>query len=102
MLIVLVPADRLAAIVFFFNMKVSMASQPKPADEQQAQMQKWSQYSIFMVPLFLYNAPSGSNLYMFASTMGGLLDTYLVRKALKKQGILPANAETLPTHQPAP
>jgi YidC/Oxa1 family membrane protein insertase len=76
-----------------------MASQPKPADEQQAQMQKISQYMIFIFPLFLYNAPSGLNLYIFASTMAGLLDTWLVRKTLKKQGILPTSAPALPTHE---
>jgi len=89
----------LLAGVFFFQMKVSTATQPKPADEQQAQMQKMSQYMIFIFPLFLYNAPSGLNLYIFASTMGGLLDTYLVRKTLKKQGILAPSAPLLPTHE---
>ncbi len=92
----------LLAAVFFIQMKVSLASQPKPADEQQAQMQKISMYSIFLFPFFLYNAPSGLNLYIFASTMGGLLDTYLVRKHLKKEGILPATAENLPTHEKKP
>ena len=89
----------LLAGVFFFQMKVSTATQPKPADEQQANMQKMSQYMIFVFPLFLYNAPSGLNLYIFASTMGGLLDTYLVRKALKKQGILAPSAPLLPTRE---
>ncbi len=91
----------LLAGVFFFQMKVSMATQPKAADEQQAQMQKISQYMIFIFPLFLYNAPSGLNLYIFASTMGGLVDTYLVRKTLKKQGILAPTAPLLPTHEDA-
>lgn len=89
----------LLGVVFFFQMKVSMASQPKPADEQQAQMQKMSMYMIYLFPLFLYSAPSGLNLYIFASTIGGLVDTWLVRKTLKKRGILPATAQTLPTHK---
>jgi YidC/Oxa1 family membrane protein insertase len=89
----------LLAGVFFFQMKVNTATQPKPADEQQAQMQKMSSYMIFLFPLFLYNAPSGLNLYIFASTMGGLFDTWLVRKTLKKRGILPATAGNLPTHE---
>jgi YidC/Oxa1 family membrane protein insertase len=92
----------LLAAVFYFQMKVSMATQPKPADEQQAQMAKMSQYMIFIFPLFLYNAPSGLNLYIFASTMGGLLDTYIVRKALRKQGILAPTASLLPTHEQDP
>jgi YidC/Oxa1 family membrane protein insertase len=85
--------------VFYFQMKVSTASQPKPADEQQAQMQKMSQYMIFIFPLFLYNAPSGLNLYIFASTMAGLVDTYFVRKSLKAKGILAPSAPLLPTHE---
>jgi YidC/Oxa1 family membrane protein insertase len=89
----------LLAGVFYFQMKVTTASQPKPADEQQAQMQKMSQYMIFLFPLFLYSAPSGLNLYIFASTLGGLVDTWLVRKTLKKRGILPATAQALPTHE---
>jgi YidC/Oxa1 family membrane protein insertase len=89
----------LLAVVFFFQMKVTTASQPKPTDEQQAQMQKMSQYMIFLFPLFLYSAPSGLNLYIFASTIGGLIDTWLVRKTLKKRGILPATAQALPTHE---
>jgi YidC/Oxa1 family membrane protein insertase len=87
--------------VFFFQLKVTAATQPKPADEQQAQMAKMSQYTIFIFPLLLYNAPSGLNLYIFASTMGGLLDTWLVRRTLKKQGILAPTAALLPTHQDA-
>ncbi len=89
----------LLAGVFFVQMKVNTASQPKPADESQANMQKMSQYMIFIFPLFLYNAPSGLNLYIFASTMGGLVDTWLVRKTLKARGILPASAQALPTHE---
>jgi YidC/Oxa1 family membrane protein insertase len=89
----------LLTVVFFFQMKVTTALQPKAADPQQAQMQKMSQYMIFIFPLFLYSAPSGLNLYIFASTMGGLVDTWLVRKSLKKQGILPSDAPALPTHE---
>jgi YidC/Oxa1 family membrane protein insertase len=89
----------LLAVVFFFQMKVQMALQPKATDPQQAQMQNMSKYMFFIVPLFLYTAPAGLNLYYFASTMAGLVDTYIVRKTLKKRGILPANAPTLPTHE---
>ncbi len=90
----------LLAGVFFVQMKVNTASQPKPADESQANMQKMSQYMIFIFPLFLYNAPSGLNLYIFASTMGGLLDTWLVRKTLKASAAsFRPSAQTLPTHE---
>jgi YidC/Oxa1 family membrane protein insertase len=83
------PLPILLGIAFFFQMRYQMKSQPAPADEQQAQMQKLSQYSILLFPLFLYNEPSGLNLYICASTAGGLLDTWLVRKQLFKEGLLP-------------
>src|SRR5277367_1773240 len=86
----------LLGIVFFFQMKIQTATQPKPADEQQAQVQKYSQFMFLLFPIFLYSAPAGLNLYYFASTSAGLVDTYIVRKTLKKRGILPANAEILP------
>ncbi len=93
------PLPLLLAVVMFINMKVTMATQPRSADPQQAQMQKLSSYTIFILPLVLYNASSGLNLYYFASTMAGLVDTYFVRKSLKRQGILPATALALPTHE---
>jgi len=89
----------LLAVVFFVQMKVQMASTPKPADEQQAQMQKMTQYMVLIFPIFLYNFPSGLNLYYFGSTLAGLVDTYFVRKTLKRKGILPTNAPALPTKE---
>ena len=50
------PLPVLLAVVLFINTKVTMATQPKPADESQAQMQKMSSYMIFLLPIFLYNA----------------------------------------------
>jgi YidC/Oxa1 family membrane protein insertase len=89
----------LLGLVVFVQMKVQMATQPKAADDQQAQMQKISSYMVLIFPLFLYTMPSGINLYYFASTLGGLVDTYFVRKSLKAKGILPTSAQVLPTHQ---
>ena len=93
------PLPILLAVVLFINTKVTMATQPKPADEQQAQMQKMSQYMILLLPIFMYNASSGLVLYYFASMSAGLVDTYFVRKSLKRQGILSTNAPALPTHE---
>ncbi len=90
----------LLVFVYYFNMKVSTATQPAPADEQQAQMQKVSKYMIFLFPIFLYNAPSGLNLYIFASTIGGLIDTWFIRKTLKARGILPQSAPDTATPNP--
>jgi YidC/Oxa1 family membrane protein insertase len=80
----------LLGLVFFFQMRYSMKNAPKPADEQQAQTQKMSQYMFLLFPIMLYNAPSGLNLYIFASSIAGFFDTWLIRKHMKAKGILPA------------
>ena len=74
----------LLGFVFFAQMRFQMRLAPPPTDPQQRQTQMISQYMILLFPLFLYNAPSGLNLYICASTIGGLLDTWLVRRHLKK------------------
>ncbi len=86
----------LLGVVFFVQMRISMASMPQSADPQQAQTQKMSQYMILLFPLFLYGSPSGLNVYIFASTIGGIFDTWLVRKHLRKEGLLPAANPTGP------
>jgi len=80
----------LLALVFFVQMRYSMKNAPKPADEQQAQTQKISQYMFLLFPVMLYNAPSGLNLYIFASSIGGFFDTWLIRRHMKEKGLLPA------------
>jgi YidC/Oxa1 family membrane protein insertase len=82
----------LLGVVFFLNMKFQTKNAPKPSDESQAQVQKFSQYMILIIPIFLYNAASGLNLYMFASTLGGIFDTWIVRKHLRREGLMPAAA----------
>jgi len=79
----------LLAVVFFMQTRMQQKTMPKPADETQAQTQMISQYMILLFPMFLYLAPSGLNLYIFASTSGGILDTWLVRRHLRATGILP-------------
>ena len=74
----------LLGIVFFFQMRFQMRLAPKPTDPQQKQAQAISQYMILILPIVLYNAPSGLNLYICASTLGGLLDMWLVRRHIKK------------------
>ncbi|MCL5770506.1 MAG: YidC/Oxa1 family insertase periplasmic-domain containing protein [Planctomycetes bacterium] len=74
----------LLGVVFFFQMRFQMKLAPPPTDPQQRQTQKISQFMVILFPLFLYNAPSGLNLYICASTIGGLIDTWLVRRHLKR------------------
>lgn len=74
----------LLGIVFFFQMQFQMRLAPTPTDPQQKQAQAISKYMILILPIVLYNAPSGLNLYISASTLGGLLDMWLVRRHIKK------------------
>ncbi len=85
----------LLGIVFFFQMRFQMRLAPTPTDPQQAQTQKISQFMVILFPLFLYNAPSGLNLYICASTLGGLVDTTLVRRHLKRMEERQALADTV-------
>ena len=75
--------------MYFYSRYATMPS----TDPQQAQTQKISQFMVILFPLFLYNAPSGLNLYIFASTLGGLVDTTVVRRHLKKLEARQAAAE---------
>ncbi len=84
----------LLGVVFFLQMKMQMKLSPPPTDPQQRQTQMISQYMILLFPLFLYNAPSGLNLYICASTIGGLVDSWLVRRHLRKMDAAAALATT--------
>ena len=80
----------LMGVVFYFNMKFTA---PPPSTgkltEQQEMMQKQQKIMRmifpFMMPVFLYSAPSGLTLYICASTFAGILDSYFVRKHVREQ-----------------
>ncbi|WP_428389574.1 YidC/Oxa1 family insertase periplasmic-domain containing protein [Mucisphaera sp.] len=72
----------LMAIVFFINNKLMS---PPPANEQQASMQRMMRIMFLIFPFFLYSAPAGLTLYMTASTGAGILDSWIVRRHLKKE-----------------
>ncbi len=60
---------------------LQMRMQPKPVDDSQAQMQKMM--AIFMPVMmlfFLYSYPSGLSLYIFTSSLFGILEYQLVKK----------------------
>lgn len=71
----------LMGIVMFVNMKFTT---PPPMNEQQAQQQKIMKIIPLMFPFFLYSAPAGLTLYIFASTSIGIIDSYLVRRHVKQ------------------
>ncbi len=72
----------LMAVVFFFNMKFTT---PPAQTEEQRQQQKIMRIMPFIFPIFLYSAPAGLTLYITASTLAGIVDSYLVRRHIKQQ-----------------
>jgi YidC/Oxa1 family membrane protein insertase len=72
----------LMAVVFFFQMKLTT---PPPQNDQQRQQQMIMKFMPFMFPIFLYSAPSGLTLYICASTVAGIVDSYIVRKHVREQ-----------------
>ncbi len=75
------------ALVFFFQQKFMSSAQSTATmtdqQRQQQAMMKWMMPILF--PIMLYQAPSGLTLYMVASSLAGILDSYFVRKHLKDQ-----------------
>lgn len=71
----------LMGITFFINMKFTT---PPPMNEQQATQQKVMRIMPLLFPFFLYSAPAGLTLYICASTMAGIVDSYIVRKHVKQ------------------
>jgi YidC/Oxa1 family membrane protein insertase len=71
----------LMGITFFINMKFTT---PPPMNEQQATQQKIMRIMPLLFPFFLYSAPAGLTLYICASTMAGIFDSYIVRKHVKQ------------------
>jgi YidC/Oxa1 family membrane protein insertase len=73
----------LMGVVFWFNHKYT----PKPAamTPEQEQQQKMMQWMTLLFPLFLYNGPSGLNLYILTSTFIGIIEAKVIRKHIKER-----------------
>ncbi|MAE60940.1 MAG: hypothetical protein CMJ49_06225 [Planctomycetaceae bacterium] len=74
----------LMGVVFYFQQKF-MTPTSTAQTEQAKQQQMIMKFTIFLFPVFMYLAPSGLTLYIMASTAAGILDSYIVRKHLKKE-----------------
>src|SRR5207253_5332188 len=68
--------------VFFVQQRL----QPKPpaTTPEQAQQQKMIQWMSLLFPLFLYNGPSGLNLYILTSTTIGIIESKRIRDHIKQ------------------
>jgi len=76
----------LMGIVFFLQQKFT----PKPVamTPEQAQQQKMMMVlSTLLFPLFLYNGPSGLNLYILTSTTIGMIESKIIRDHIKERDL---------------
>jgi YidC/Oxa1 family membrane protein insertase len=73
----------LMGVVFYVQQKYT----PKPpaATPEQAQQQKMMQYMSLLFPCFLYNGPSGLNLYILTSTTIGIFENRIIRNHIKQK-----------------
>ncbi len=70
------------AVVFYAQQKLT---QPAPTNDQQKQQQQIMLISTMLFPVFLYNSPSGLTLYIMSSTLGGIIDSWIVRRHIKRE-----------------
>jgi YidC/Oxa1 family membrane protein insertase len=75
----------LMGVTFFIQQKYFT---PKPAtmtpeQEQQQKMMQWM--SVLLFPLMLYGGPSGLNLYIFTSTLFGIIESKRIRDHIKER-----------------
>jgi YidC/Oxa1 family membrane protein insertase len=90
----------LLAIGMYLQQKLT----PQPTAQTSEAMAQQQKIMLIMMPVmmlvFLYNAPSGLNLYIMASTFAGVIEQKVIRKhirereALEEQGLVPATAKT--------
>jgi len=75
----------LMAIAMYLQTKFT-AQPAAVTSPQMAQQQKMMKYLMpIMMFVFLYGAPSGLNLYIMASTFGGVYEQYIIRKHIRKE-----------------
>jgi YidC/Oxa1 family membrane protein insertase len=80
----------LLAVVFYLQTKYFTPKPPSmtPEQEQQQKMMTWMTTLLF--PVMLYNGPSGLNLYIFASTLFGIIESKVIRQHIKEREALEA------------
>jgi YidC/Oxa1 family membrane protein insertase len=90
----------LMGLAFYLQQKLT-PSQATSADPQTAQQQKIMMIMMpILFPLMLYKAPSGLNLYIMASTFGGVIEQYVIKKHIrdkeqaKEQGLVAVTSKT--------
>ncbi|QOV91179.1 membrane protein insertase YidC [Humisphaera borealis] len=75
----------LLSIVFHVQARIqnSLSVASTPEQESQKKMMMWM--STLLFPLFLYNGPSGLNLYILTSTFVGMVESKIIRDHIKQK-----------------
>ncbi len=74
----------LLAVVMYMQQKYTPRPvAATPEQEQQQKMMTWM--STLLFPIFLYKGPAGLNLYIFASTGAGILESKIIRDHIKQR-----------------
>ena len=84
-----------------FYMQQKLMPKQAAASPQVAQQQKMMMIMMpLMFPIMLYNAPSGVNLYIMASTFAGVIEQIIIRKHIREKeeeeerGLVSATSKT--------
>jgi YidC/Oxa1 family membrane protein insertase len=86
----------LMGVVFFIQQKLTPKPDPKTLSPEQAQQQKMMQWMSLLFPLFLYNSPSGLNLYILTSTTIGIIEAKRIRDHIKEREELEKAGKLVP------
>jgi len=91
----------LMGVAFYLQQKLMPAQTATSTNPQMAQQQKMMMIMLpIIMPLALYNGPSGVNLYIMASTFAGVIEQYVIRKHIQEreeeeaQGTVPVTSKT--------
>jgi YidC/Oxa1 family membrane protein insertase len=91
----------LMGVAMYLQQKLMPRQAGAATNPQMAQQQKMMMimFPLFL-PLILYNAPSGVNLYIMASTFAGVFEQYVIRKHIREKeeaeskGLVAATSKT--------
>jgi YidC/Oxa1 family membrane protein insertase len=75
----------LMGLIFYVQATIQNNLQPKGTPEQETQKKIMKWMSTFLFPLFLYNGPSGLNLYILTSTLVGIIESKRIRDHIKER-----------------
>jgi len=91
----------LMGVAMYFQQKLMSNKATTAANPQAAQQQKIMMIMMpLLLPLFLYKAPAGLNLYIMSSVFAGVVEQYVIRKHIREKeeaearGKVPATAKT--------